>query len=144
MITITNQGLGTAEPFWADFYINPSETPGPNRVWNQLCSLDPCFGIAWGVGQQLAPGESITLRSTVDQISAEHSVWPGWFAAGSHTLALYVDSFGPRASGNMDESREDNNLVVKEIPPVGGSNPAVAATSATGSFPARQAPTPQR
>jgi len=138
VVTITNQGIAEAEPFWVDFYINPSQTPTANNIWNELCTLDPCFGIAWGVAKRLAPGESITLRSDDGSFSAPHSLWPGWLPSGTHTLALYVDSYSQNPSGAMEESNKDNNLVVQTIPTVTGSNPTLVRRSST-SLPPRPA-----
>ncbi len=43
-----------------------------------ICKLQPCYGIAWGVVQQLAPGQSVTLTSTVSAIDGRYSSWKGF------------------------------------------------------------------
>jgi hypothetical protein len=108
-VTVTNQGNAPATGFWVDLYINPSSPPGmANVVWNQTCTLTPCYGIAWRVLGTLAPGASITLSST--DVPKEYSIWPGYFAAGTTDLYAYVDSWNPGvASGAVQESNETNN-----------------------------------
>jgi uncharacterized repeat protein (TIGR01451 family) len=109
IVTVTNQGDAPAQGFWVDLFINPSTAPNAaNVLWHQLCSLEPCFGMAWEVTQTLAPGQTITLSS--NQLSGNYSVWPGWFAAGTTDLYAYVDSYNAdSASGTVLESNEANN-----------------------------------
>jgi hypothetical protein len=133
-VKVTNQGTAAAEPFWVDLYTNPSSTPTANDMWHTLCSLDPCHGIAWAVAESLQPGQSITL-SSASGYSADHSNWPGWLAAGTHTIAVFVDSYGPFALGNNNESNEANNLSVQSFNTIGGTNPA--PRQAPHRFPAR-------
>ncbi|GIV96622.1 MAG: hypothetical protein KatS3mg057_1279 [Herpetosiphonaceae bacterium] len=108
---ITNQGTQTSGPFWVDFYINPSPIPtGPNVLWNTTCTLSPCYGIAWYVDVNLAPGESITLTSTADSYATEQTRWIGLFAAGTTDLYMYIDSYNPGVStAAVVESDETNN-----------------------------------
>ena len=58
-ITISNQGSSTiSEDFWGDLYINPQPAPtAVNQLWHDLGTQ----GGAWGVLQDLAPGDSLTL-----------------------------------------------------------------------------------
>jgi hypothetical protein len=122
-VTITNQGNGTAAPFWVDLYINPSSPPtAANQTWNTRCGLTPCHGIAWGVTSALAPGESITLSSQT--LFGGYSVWPGWFAAGTSDIYAYVDSFNPGiVTGAVAESNEANNRAEIHGLSVTGQNP---------------------
>lgn len=122
-ISITNQGTQTAAPFWVDFYINPRTTPSINTMWHELCALDPCFGLGLGVQQTLAPGQSITLSSQV--LDPDYSHWVGWLAKGTNTFVLQIDSYGDNSYGNIDELNELNNLVIKTIDPITGTNPAL-------------------
>ena len=58
-VTIENQGTSTiTNDFWVDLYLNP--TPPPTAV-NDVWDLLGPYGVAWGVTQNLAPGESLTL-----------------------------------------------------------------------------------
>ncbi len=108
---VTNQGNVPASAFWVDFYINPAATPSVNHPWNSLCGMTPCYGLAWYVSGGLGPGQSINLTSTPSSYAAGYSIWPGYFAAGTSHLHLYVDSWNPGVgSGGVFESREDNNL----------------------------------
>ncbi len=107
---ITNQGTVTATSFWVDFYINPSTIPGVNKRWNDLCSLDPCYGLAWYVSS-LGAGQSVSLNSTPGNFSFDYSNWHGYFASGTTNLHLYVDSWNTGVFyGGVNESNEGNNL----------------------------------
>ncbi len=123
-VVITNQGPAPAGQFWIDFYINPSTPPTTaNVLWNTVCSLTPCYGIAWYVPGTLQPGQSITLNSTPggfcqgDLAAAnpqgycdDNTIWPGYFASGATDLYMYVDSFNLGvATGAVLESNETNN-----------------------------------
>jgi PKD repeat protein len=111
VVEITNQGETAASPFWVDFYINPSTPPTEaGQIWNERCTLTPCYGIAWAVSKGLQPGETIVLRSTPDSYDAGSTVWPGYFASGTRSLYVYVDSWnGTDPNGNVEESDETNN-----------------------------------
>jgi conserved repeat domain len=110
-VTVTNQGTAPASEFWVDLYINPSAAPtGPNQPWNELCTLDPCYGIAWYVSQTIQPGQSIILTSEPDSYYADNTIWNGSFAPGTSDLYVYVDSWNPTvATGAVVESDEGNN-----------------------------------
>jgi hypothetical protein len=145
---ITNIGTAaTDRTFWVDLFINPDEPPDPSQLpltWNQTCNLDPCFGIAWGVTQILAPGESITLVSTPDQYFLEQTVWPGWFASGSSDLYLYVDTWHTTGQpGTQDELDETNNRTDLHGLQVTGENPPVLLPQSHSSLPPRT-PIPAR
>jgi hypothetical protein len=117
---VTNVGPGAADPFWVDFYINPSSTPTVNDPWNSVCGMSPCYGIAWYVSGGLAPGASVTLRSDCSDAAtlphepcygSSYSIWYGNFARGTGDLYLYVDSWNRTVpSGGVLESNEENNL----------------------------------
>lgn len=111
-VVVKNQGSNWASGFWVDFFINPSQRPAPSgQTWNKLCTLSPCYGIAWFVEQPLHPGESVTLTSTPGSYSIPYTYWPGSFAAGTSDLYLLVDSWNPNTStGAIPESDESNNL----------------------------------
>jgi predicted outer membrane repeat protein len=109
-VTITNQGTASANNFWVDLLINPDQVPNQsNIIWNEHCTLSPCYGLSWLVTQSLAPGQSITLSAS--QALPEYSNWSGSFAAGTSDLYLVVDSWNPGVStGAISESNESNNV----------------------------------
>ena len=111
-VTITNQGNALADPFWVDFYINPSVPPTvANQPWDKSCGGRRCEqGIAWYVDKMLAPGESITLTSTPGSYYAKNTVWDGSFNTGLLNLYLYADSWNPGVpTGAVYERNETNN-----------------------------------
>jgi hypothetical protein len=136
-VTISNQGNASAEPFWVDLSINPSSPPtAANQIWNQQCDLTPCFGIAWNVENALAPGQSITLSS--QSLPAGYSNWPGWFAAGTSDLYVYVDSYNPGvATGAVAESDETNNRAELRGLTVSGKNPRFVDSPNINTIPQR-------
>jgi VCBS repeat-containing protein len=140
-VTVTNQGDAPASNFWIDFYINPSREPGVNDPWNEVCSLDPCFGIAWFYTGTIAPGESLnfvsrpfrplTLRGYVEASTN----WPGYFANGTTKLYAVVDSWNRDETGGIRdpngaviESDETNNRAEADIVVTPGVLPAAAST----------------
>jgi hypothetical protein len=111
-VTITNQGNTLADPFWVDFYVNPSVPPTvANQPWDKSCGGRRCEqGIAWYVGKTLAPGESITLTSKPGSYYAKNTVWDGSFDTSLLNLYLYADSWNPGVpTGAVYESNETNN-----------------------------------
>lgn len=107
-VVVTNQGGVSADGFWVDFYINPAATPSVNHRWNDLCSLYPCYGLAWYVSG-LGPGQSVNLSSSSPAV--DYSVWPGYFSGGTSTVQLFVDTWNPGvAIGSVNELDEGNNL----------------------------------
>ncbi len=147
---VTNIGAVAADPFWVDFYINPSRTPTVNDPWNSVCGMSPCYGIAWYVSGGLAPGAAVTLRSNCSDAAAypgapcygsQYSVWPGHFASGTGDLYLYVDSWNRTApSGGVMEGNEDNNLSARHGLTVSGLGVDAAGLPSEPNLPARPAP----
>lgn len=129
-ITISNQGDAPASGFWVDLMINPKTQAGqPKGAWNDNCSLQPCYGLAWFVEEPLAPGQQIVLSASTRR--ADYSNWPGFFAAGTTDLYLVIDSWGPQgATSLIDEKDESNNIAH-----LGGlqvlANPSFVAPSST-------------
>jgi uncharacterized repeat protein (TIGR01451 family) len=123
-VTVTNNGgVPTGGGFWVDLFINPSSIPdNSNSSWQQMCGIDPCYGIAWKVEQSLAAGESIVLTSTADSFDADATTWKGWFASGTTDVYAYVDSWGSQY-GDISEANEKNNLAALHGLSVTGSNP---------------------
>jgi len=137
-VTITNIGDGDAGPFWADLFINPSAPPTvANVTWNTSCGMDPCFGIAWLV-PGLPAGQSITLTS--NDFPPSYSIWPGWFAASTTDLYVYVDTWKPSVPGGaVAESDESNNRSEQHGLQVAGTNPPLA-NGLTANLPERWLP----
>ena len=115
--TVTNKGTGPASGFWVDLYINPSHAPLVNEPWNELCTLEPCFGMAWFYEGTLQPGQSATLTSSPSSAAnpngfrAASSNWPGFFANGTSRIYIIVDSWNRNASGEQ----RDPNGALREI-----------------------------
>lgn len=137
-IEVENIGDGTAKPFWVDLFINPASPPTqPNTDWSTLCTLDPCFGITWGVKDALEPGESVVLRSIpgsygyMEGNGIQLPVWKGWFASGTNALYVYVDSWNndDPISGGVIEANERNNITNLVIS-VTGVNPSATSRGA--------------
>ncbi|NWG19007.1 MAG: carboxypeptidase regulatory-like domain-containing protein, partial [Chloroflexi bacterium] len=128
-VNVTNSGnLTTTIGFWVDLYINPSTPPaGPNVRWDQVCGIQPCYGIAWYVDRALGPGETITLTSAPGAFAGPQSRWPGSFAGGTRDLYVFVDSYNPPVpTGAVVESNESNNRAERL-----GLNVRFAGTAAT-------------
>ncbi|GIW02605.1 Ig-like domain-containing protein [Roseiflexus sp.] len=122
-VTVKNIGHAPAGPFWIDLYINPDRPPQINDLWHNRCTLNPCFGVAWGVAQGLQPGEQITL-STRSGSSALHTYWLGWLANGTTTIYALADSWNTVGTyGAVFESDESNNRGVLDGLNVSGNNP---------------------
>lgn len=127
-VQVTNQGNApTSSRFWVDLFINPLVPPsatGDGILWQNDCALQPCFGLTWAVNQTLQPGESVVLSSVPGSYASDYTRWPGWFASGTNSLYLYVDSWNPgfpyRA---VPESNEINNIVPLTGLSVTGTNP---------------------
>jgi uncharacterized repeat protein (TIGR01451 family) len=109
--------------FWVDLYLNPVSTPAPNQPWQNLsqsgvggvsnCPGDPtCYGRAWLVTTDLAPGASVTL-STQAAADWRYDRWPAEgvpYASSRHNpMVALVDSWG-FAYGAVSESNEGDNL----------------------------------
>lgn len=125
-VTVTNRGTGPASGFWVDFYINPAHAPAVNERWDELCTLEPCFGLAWFYEGTLQPGESVTLNSRPQSAANPHgykvesSTWPGFFANGTRRLYALADSWNRGGdagdpNGALREIDETNNRAEQTI-----------------------------
>jgi len=131
-VTITNVGDAATEAgFWVDLYLNPTQVPTANQPWYDMCGLEPCHGIVWGVSDPLAPGESIIRTSSAPSYEADYTRWPGWLASGTTDVYVVVDSWNCDsetgqcvAGGAIEESDEVNNLTHLGGLTVTGENPA--------------------
>jgi uncharacterized repeat protein (TIGR01451 family) len=123
-VVLQNQGNATAgQDFWVDFYINPSFQPTTAGFpWNNICGVTPCYGLAWQVGETVAPGEVITLTSTgagSGYLDEDFTVWLGFFnRSGNQTVGVYVDSWDGynKPEGFIPESNETNNARWQTVP----------------------------
>ncbi|HSJ57344.1 MAG TPA: PKD domain-containing protein, partial [Anaerolineae bacterium] len=130
-VVITNVGTAVADGFWVDFYINPDPVPtGPGLLWHDVCGLFPCYGLVWDVPAGLAPGQSVTLTSTLDSFDPSRTKWLGYFAPGTTDLYLFVDSWDPSTAwGAVQELDETNNRAERHglsVPGELGQAPKVA------------------
>jgi large repetitive protein len=119
-------------------YLNPSRTPALNLIWSQVCSLSPCYGIAWQVTQPLAPGAELTLTSTVGSFAQGYTNWRDRLAAGTTDLYVQADSWNP---GNTVGASGDTNLA-NNLFHIGGlrvTGQNVAGAGADVAIPARPA-----
>jgi uncharacterized repeat protein (TIGR01451 family) len=94
-VIVTNTGnTAVAEPFWVDFYVNPSQPPstltGADRRWQRVKTIDR--GIAWPVNTILAAnGGSVTLTS-LGGFDANQTRWSA-LPAGTYNFYAFADSF---------------------------------------------------
>jgi hypothetical protein len=116
-VTVKNIGLLPARGFRVDLYVDPVRAPGAGELWHQLCDASSsgvdCMGGAWYVTQPLAPGESITLTSSVLVMDSQHSRWTGYLPT-ERAQRIYVraDSLpGIAAMGEVGEVDEGNNVL---------------------------------
>lgn len=114
-VVVTNVGEAEAGPFWVDFYINPARVPAVNERWNDLCTLSPCYGIAWVV-PALGVGQSTSLTSLGEEANvpggycAPQTLWSNRFEPGTNYFYVLVDSWDVDSPiGAVAESKEDNN-----------------------------------
>jgi uncharacterized repeat protein (TIGR01451 family) len=109
--------------FWVDLYLNPASTPAPNQPWQNLSQSgvggvgncpgdDTCYGRAWLVTADLAPGASVTL-STQAATDWRYDRWPAegvpYVSSRHNPMVALVDSWG-FAYGAVSESNEEDNL----------------------------------
>jgi hypothetical protein len=137
-VEIENIGTGHAPPFWADVFINPSSPPTqPNTAWYTLCTLDPCFGVTWGVPDPLPAGEKVVLTSVPGSYGYKEGngvqipEWEGWFVSGTSNLYAYVDSWHDNDpdNGGVLEINEENNTAHMQITVVGENPPTLSSTT---------------
>ena len=108
-VTVTNiGGADITKPFWVDLYVDPRETPRPNRLWPDISQ----YGAAWRV-YSLGAGDSITLstKSPDDprDPGARYSNFTSFVQSGAHQLYLLADSFAEgRDGGALDEDKANN------------------------------------
>ena len=103
-VVVKNVGQSTASAdFWVDLYIAPSPPPSQvNQLWTDLSSQ----GLAWGVTQDLAPGQSITLLVGDSSYSADRSFLNQSLPVGTVVYAQ-VDSWnGETTYGAVREQHE--------------------------------------
>lgn len=143
IVEVMNQGTQAANPFWVDLFINPDPPPDASGIlWNETCSLAPCFGIVWQV-ETLQPGDTATLsntttlRSTPASYYTPYTRWPGWFASGTTDIYVYADSWDGTgdATGGVTELNEENNRGELHGLQVSGQNPEMPHFSALQQVP---------
>ncbi|NNJ10270.1 tandem-95 repeat protein, partial [Chloroflexales bacterium ZM16-3] len=146
-VTVTNQGDAPASNFWVDFYINPSQVPEVNDPWNEVCGVNPCFGLAWYYTGTLAPGQSIVFNSAPQSAGnpngykTDASNWLGYFANGTQKLYAIVDSWNRNTSntarnpnGAIYERDETNNRAEQDIIVTLGTLPSMMQNQTTNAI----------
>ncbi|MDM8531800.1 trypsin-like serine protease [Anaerolineales bacterium HSG25] len=128
-LTVTNTGHSTANNFFVDFYVEPTQAPLSAMYWGELGSpLSPTQGIEWQV-KKLAPGQSIRLTSSncnsTDDGQAPllgFTTWNGSFLVGTENLYSYADSDGDgNPNGLLLETNEADNqyhIDLNELPDI--------------------------
>ncbi len=88
-VVIKNRGaVAVTDNFWVDAYVDPDPIPQkPNDVWPFLCDE----GIAWGISEPIAPGDSLTLLVGDEYYSEVDSNFTGGLMEGTPIYAQ-VDS----------------------------------------------------
>ncbi|MBN1934173.1 MAG: hypothetical protein JW934_05895 [Anaerolineae bacterium] len=138
-VTIKNQGnAAVTDEFWVDLYIDPRAAPAaPNQVWQFLGEQ----GLAWGVTQPLAPGESLTLNAA--QADPAQSKFSGSLPAGTVLYAQVDSAHAGTTYGGVLESHEITGGVYNNVlgPVISASSIAVEfaeqATAQTNTLPPR-------
>ena len=112
-ITVKNQGgAAVVDDFWVDLYVNPNIAPTHvNQLWSDLGSQ----GGAWGVTQDLAPGQSVTLVIGDSWFRGDQSNLPAPLPLGA-TLYAQADSWnGSTTYGAVLEADEAPGRVYNNI-----------------------------
>jgi uncharacterized repeat protein (TIGR01451 family) len=125
-VTVRNIGSeAVTNDFWVDLYLNPVSTPTVNQPWQYLsqsgeqgvsnCPSDAtCYGRAWYVSTDLAPGQVAVLSTQM----ASDQRWDRWpaegvpYVGGRHNpIVALVDSFSAgQWYGAVYENDETDNL----------------------------------
>ncbi len=123
-VVVRNVGTeAVTDDFWVDLYLNPNSTPGLNQPWQDLsqsgeqgisnCPDDPtCYGRAWQVTSDLAPGAEITLTTQMS-VDQRYDRWPTGgapYASRHSPMMALVDSWGTTLYGAIYENNETDNL----------------------------------
>ena len=106
-VVIANQGLGMVPAeaaYWVDLYVNPTAVPQLNDSWQNLGDE----GVVWGVtGEQLSPGEALSLSLNDTYFNPSLSNYTGQLAPGS-VIYVQVDSINTETS--YGEVREEHEI----------------------------------
>jgi hypothetical protein len=146
-VTVTIQNTGTlpvTNDFWVDLYLNPDTSTGHpvpptvNHIWPHYCpggSWDPgeiCYGKAWYVTTDLAPGATFDLYTSQADVGGRYSNWPPPTYSSSHSpFYAQVDSWG-YSYGAVSETDESNNTYGPQVPGVASAPmPAVSPGALT-------------
>lgn len=129
-LVVTNQGTAPTTPFWVDLYLNPKTPPAEANIpWNETCTMDPCYGVAWFVEEPLQPGQSITLRTNAASYVRENSRWVGFLPRGTTDVYAYVDSWNRDPKGgakvpwgaDLEISESNNRAELHYVPTTAGA-----------------------
>ncbi len=124
-VEVSNVGTETVTSnFWVDLYLNPISTPALNQPWQTLsqsgtqgvsnCTSDStCYGRAWFVTTNLAPGDDVTLTTQLP-IDQRYDRWPingvSYVSSRHNPILALVDSWGNPSYGIIFENSETDNL----------------------------------
>ncbi len=128
IVDVENEGNGSADGFWIDLYVNPTNPPEPGRTnrisWQNACGgINSCSrGVAWSVSNApLSAGNSrtfVTIPDVFNPITGQgfdpaNSNWEnGIFSEGTYQFYAYVDSINgldDSIDGAVVETNETNN-----------------------------------
>jgi hypothetical protein len=129
-VTIKNQGDAPTtddEDFWVDAYVDPSEPPSLNKIWQAIAEQ----GLAWGVTDPIAPGGQLTLTATTTMGGKYY--WPeeskfSGMAPGTPVWAQ-VDVVNYETSYGAVREKDEGNNVYGPVSSVASQGGAVAPPS---------------
>lgn len=118
-VVIKNIGnVPATEPFWVDFYVNPNPVPTQvEQLWQEVASE----GIAWGVTNALAAGESLTLTYSIlpgtlhPYYIPEQSHFSGSWPTGTPIYAQVDSANLDTVYGGVLESHEITNGIYNNV-----------------------------
>jgi uncharacterized repeat protein (TIGR01451 family) len=113
-VTLHNSGNSAVTgDFWVDLYVDPSEIPTINVLWNDIAP----YGKAWLIHQDIPADGTLVIHTDQPDDAADpdavYSNWPGWFVtSGEHQVYVQVDSFDPygQMTGMVQEENENDNV----------------------------------
>jgi uncharacterized repeat protein (TIGR01451 family) len=129
-VTLHNSGNSAVTgDFWVDLYVDPTETPTINVLWNDIAP----YGKAWFIHQDIPAGGTLVIHTDQPDDTADpdavYSNWPGWFVtSGEHQLYVQVDAYGPygQMTGMIQEEDETDNVAGPVIVTVTASSTRTA------------------
>jgi hypothetical protein len=137
-LLIVNQGSTTiSADFWVDLLIDPPRPPAaPNDTWETLDAR----GAVWGVTEDLAPGERLTLSLNDRFYRGEVSNFTQPIAAGT-PLYAHVDSVNLSTTyGAVLETHERDGLPYNNVRAASAASRISPPAALTGARPPASMP----